>query len=175
MARCALVLAVAACLLVACGRAAPPAGSAAGASAAGDAGAASGSGDEAAPASDADLVSAVNAGGASKPLTVKFRVEARPVVGTPVKILLVLTPSDQGSIDHIHASLTPGEGLLMQPPTSFDLSDLKPGAPQNREVTVVPQQTGVLDLNATLLLQSDKGTQTRTYSIPLIAADNSGP
>lgn len=172
-ARSSLLLAVAACLLVACGRAAPPASDAAGASAA-DAGAASGAGDEA-TSSDADLVSAVNANGPSKPLIVKFRVEARPVVGTPVKILLVLTPTDQGSIDHIHALLAPGEGLLMQSPTTFDLSDLKAGTPQNQEVTVVPQQTGVLDLNATLLLQSDKSTQTRTYSIPLIAADNSGP
>jgi hypothetical protein len=173
-ARPALILAVA-CLLVACGRAAPPAGDAASASAAADAGAASTSGDEPAAASDADLVSAVNAAGNSKPLTVKFRVEARPVVGMPVKIMLVLTPADQGSIDHIHASLTAGEGLLMQSPASFDLSDLKAGTPQYREVTVVPQQTGVLDLNATLLLQTDKSSQARTYSIPLIAADNSGP
>lgn len=170
------MLAVAACLLVACGRATPPAADEAGAPASANAGAAGGAEDESSATSDADLVSAVNAGGPSKPLIVKFRVEARPVVGMPVKVLLVLTPTDEGgAIDHIHASLTPGEGLLMQSPASFELSGLKPGSPQNREVTVVPQQTGVLDLSATLLLQSDKATQTRTYSIPLIAADNSGP
>jgi hypothetical protein len=95
------------------------------------------------------------------------------VVGMPLKILLALIPADQGSIDHIHASLTAGEGLLMQSPASFDLTDLKAGTPQYREITVVPQQTGVLDLNATLLLQTDKTTEARTYSIPLIAADNS--
>lgn len=162
----ALVLALALCLLAGCGRP--------GASASTNDNAANTSADEAAATSDADLVSAVNPGGPDKPLTVKFRVEARPVVGMPVKILLVLTPADQSSIDHIHASLTAGEGLLMQSPTSFDLSDLKAGTPQNHEVTVVPQQTGVLDLNATLLLQTDKVTEARTYSIPLIAADNSG-
>lgn len=172
-ARPALVLAVAVCLLVGCGRPTGPAADAASPSASGSADdtAATGSAEDAAAPSDADLVSAVNAGGPSKPLTVKFRVEARPVVGMPVKILLVLTPADQ--IDHIHAALAGGEGLLMQSPTSFDLSDLKAGTPQDREVTVVPQQTGVLDLSATLLLQTDKGTQARTYSIPLIAADNS--
>ncbi|HEX4049356.1 MAG TPA: hypothetical protein VHY19_00560 [Steroidobacteraceae bacterium] len=170
------MLAVAVCLLVGCGRAAAPAAndaSSPSASEPADDSAASTSGDEAAPPSDADLVSAVNNGGPSKPLTVKFRVEARPVVGMPLKILLALTPADQISIDHLHASLAAGEGLLVQSPPSFDLSDLKAGTPQYREVTVVPQQTGVLDLSATLLLQTDKTTEARTYSIPLIAADNS--
>jgi hypothetical protein len=174
-ARPALVLALAVCLLSGCGRPAAPAGDASSPSpaAAADDSAANGSADEAAATSDADLVSAVNAGGPSKPLSVKFRVEARPVVGMPLKILLALIPADQSAIDHIHASLSAGEGLLMQSPTSFDLSDLKAGTPQYHEVTVVPQQTGVLDLNATLLLQTEKVTEARTYSIPLIAADNS--
>jgi hypothetical protein len=170
----ALAATICLCLLVGCGRPAGPASDASSASATAsedDTGAnASGEG---APTSDADLVSAVNAGGPAKPLSVKFRVEARPVVGMPVKILLALIPTDQSSIDHIHASLTVGEGLLMQSPPSFDLSDLKGGTPQYHEVTVVPQQTGVLDLNATLLLQTDKSSEARTYSIPLIAADNS--
>jgi predicted small lipoprotein YifL len=167
----ALLLAVAVCLLAGCGRAGPLAGGAASSPAA--ASADSGAGEEGAPTSDADLVSAVNAGGPAKPLDVKFRVEARPVIGMPVKILLALIPADQGEIDHIHASLTAGEGLQMQSPTTFDLSDLKGGTPQYQEVTVLPQQTGVLDLTATLLLQTDKMTESRTYSIPLIAADNS--
>ena len=173
-----MALAVALCLLVGCGRAVTPGGNAADAGAGATTGApaddsADAAGDQAAATSDADLVSAVNAGGPSKPLTVKFRVEARPVVGQPLKIMLVLTPTDQGSINHIHGSLSAGPGLLMQSDTSFDLTDLKAGTPEYREVTVVPQQTGVLDLNATLLLQTDKSSEARTYSIPLIAADNS--
>ena len=174
----AVAIGVTASLLAGCGRVGGPAASGSRAAAlasgatGGNAGAAD-EADEAAPASDADLVSAVNAGGGAKPLSVKFRVEARPVVGQPVKILLAMIPADQGTIDHIHASLSAGEGLLMQPPTTFDLTDLKAGAAQYREVTVVPQRTGVLDLNATLLLQTDQSTEARTYSIPLIAADNS--
>jgi hypothetical protein len=188
---CALLLAVT-WLLAGCGRTSSPgsdatassatadsgaggaAGSGADAGAAGDAGAGGEAGDAGAT-SDADLVSAVTPGGQSAPLSVKFRVEARPVIGVPVKILLVVVPADQDEIGMIHGSLSAGDGLLIQSPPTFDLSDLKPGTSQTREVTVVPQQTGVLNLNATLLLQTDNTTQTRTYSIPVIAADNSSP
>jgi hypothetical protein len=128
---------------------------------------------EAAPG-DADLVSAVNPVGGGKPVTVKFRLETRPVVGMPVKILVALTPTDDVDLGRVHGSFSPGEGLLVQSAPSFDIADLRSGTPQYQEVTVVPQQTGVLNLDATLLLQTDNTTQTRTYTIPLIAADNSG-
>lgn len=165
--------------LAGCGRTGSPAGDSAAGTTSGntaaDTAAASSSADDAAQTSDADLVSAVNptAQGGTKPITVKFRIEARPVVGMPVKILLVMTPADQAAIERIHVSATPGDGLLMQSPPAFDLTDLKADTPLSHEVTVVPQQTGVLDLGVTLLLQQDKSIETRTYSIPLIAADNS--
>lgn len=173
---------LAACLLAGCGRVSAPSATRAGSPAEprGAGAPAAESQDPSSdastpPVSDADLVSAVNAGGDTKTLSVRFRVEARPVVGMPVKILLALTPGDQSQITHIHGSLAAGDGLLIQSAATFDLGDLKAGTPQYREVTVLPQQTGVLDLSATLLLQSDSGTQARTYSIPLIAADNSSP
>ena len=38
---------------------------------------------------------------------------------------------------------------------------------------MVPQQTGVLSLNATVVVDTDGSSLSRTYSIPLIAADSS--
>src|SRR5579871_5520575 len=166
-------------LLAGCGRADTPdaAGTAAGTSAADPGAAAAGAAaSEDAPTDDAQLVTAVDAhtSGQTKAVTVKFRIEARPIVGVPVKVLLAVTPADDSDIERIHGSFNAPEGLLMQSTATFDLSDVKAGTPQYREVTVVAQQTGVLDLNATLSLQTDKLTETRTYTIPLIAADNSG-
>lgn len=122
----------------------------------------------------AGMVSAVIPGGsASRSVSVKFRIEARPTVGTPVKIMLALTPAADAQINRIHGSLLPGEGLALQSDRTFDLSDVHAGTTLFQEITVVPQQTGALSLDTTLLMQTDKSSQTSTYSIPLIAADNS--
>jgi hypothetical protein len=166
-------------LLAGCGR--PPGAPAADTEAAPDSSAAASNtaapSDEP-PPNDADLVSAVapagSNGGSDQSVSVKFRLEGRPIVGMPVKILVALIPTTDGDVGHIHGSFSAGDGLAVQSPQTFDIADLHGGASQYREVTVLPQQTGVLNLNATLLLQSDTTTRTRTYSIPLIAADNSG-
>lgn len=122
----------------------------------------------------AGMVSAVNPrGSASKALAVKFRIETRPVVGTPVRITLALIPDADTQIDRIHGSFLAGDGLALQSDRSFDLSKVQGPMPVFREVTVVPQQTGALSLNVTLLLQIDKSSETRSYAIPLIASDNS--
>jgi hypothetical protein len=123
----------------------------------------------------AGMVAAVDPAGTSSTLSVKFRIEARPVIGMPVKIMVAVIPAANVDVDHIHGSFLPGSGLLLQSDRGFDIAPVQGGSPVFREVTVVPQQTGVLSLSATLLLNTDKSSQTRTYSIPLIAADNSGP
>jgi hypothetical protein len=122
---------------------------------------------------NAGLVAAVNPDSSGGPINVKFRVEARPMVGSPVKIRLAVMAAGNAQIAHLHGALLPGEGLTLQSDRSFDLSDVQSGSTLYREVTVVPTQPGVLSLSATILVDMNKGTQSRTYSIPLIAADSS--
>jgi hypothetical protein len=100
----------------------------------------------------------------------KFRLDARPVVGTPLQIERALVPSANSGITHIHGSLQAGEGLQLQSQRTFDINSPQDGVTLRQEVTVVPQQDGVLSLSATLLIDFDNGTLARTYSIPLIAA-----
>lgn len=123
----------------------------------------------------AGLVAAVNPGdGSSSPLQVKFRVEARPQVGMPVKILVALIPAGTSSIHHLHGSFLAGDGLELQSSRGFDVSDLPANnAPVYREVTVVPHESGVLSLTATVLVDLDKSSESRSYAIPLIATDSS--
>jgi hypothetical protein len=162
-------------LLAACGQL--PSGSQAATGSSGQSSAA----DNAAPAPadgqdadpDANMVSAVSAAGANGPVGVKFRIEARPVVGMPVKIIVALIPAANAQINHIHGSFLAGAGLTLQSERSFDVPEVHPGTALYRELTVVPEQTGVLNLNATILIQQDNGSQARTYSIPLIATDSS--
>ena len=120
------------------------------------------------------LVAAVSPGGAASaegPVSVKFRIEARPEIGTPVKIMVALIPAAAVQIHRLHGDFVVGEGLSLQSSRSFDAADLQGGTPLYRELTVVPQQSGVLSLNATILLDLDKSSETRTYTIPLVVAD----
>jgi hypothetical protein len=167
----AFTAALAAALLLLAG-CAPPSGSG-GASSRESAAGQDTSAADATPDPLANMVSAVSPADTSAPLAVKFRIEARPVVGTPVAIMLALIPNADAKIGHIHGAFAAGDGLTLQSERDFDLDTVQGGTAVFREVTVVPRQTGVLNLSATFLLQTDQSTQTRTYSIPLIASDNS--
>jgi len=119
---------------------------------------------------DADMVAAVSMTGSDATIGMKFRLDGRPVVGTPLQIVLALVPSANAGITHIHGSLQAGEGLQLQSQRTFDINSPQDGVTLKQEVTVVPQQDGVLSLSATLLIDFDNGSLARTYSIPLIAA-----
>ncbi|MGC2459707.1 MAG: hypothetical protein WA446_01830 [Steroidobacteraceae bacterium] len=121
---------------------------------------------------DPDMVTAVSTAHSSTPISMKFRVSARPVVGTPLRVVVVLIPAADVGISHIHASFQPGEGLQMQAERNFDVNDPSAGAGIEQELSVVPQQPGVLSLNATIMVDMDSGSLARSYSIPLIASDN---
>ena len=96
------------------------------------------------------------------------------MVGMPVKILVAVIPGPDAQINHLHGSFLAGMGLQLQSDRTFDVAAVHAGTTLYRELTVVPQQTGVLSLNATLLIEQDSGSQARTYSIPVIASDSSG-
>lgn len=120
---------------------------------------------------DPDLVSAVSPAGASTtPISMKFKLGARPIVTTPLPVTVSLTTASDVAIRHILVSFQPGDGLQLQSERSFDVTDPSPDQPIQRELTVVPQQDGVLTLDATVLVDTDTGSVSRTYSIPLIAS-----
>ena len=121
---------------------------------------------------DPDMVAAVSSAHSSTPIGMKFRLSARPVVGTALQVVVALLPAADVAISHIHASFQPGEGLQLQAERTLDISDPTAGAVIEQELSVVPQQPGVLSLNATIVVDMDGGSLARSYSIPLIASDN---
>jgi len=120
-------------------------------------------------ADDADMVAAVSPGGSTPPIAMKFRLGARPVVGTPVQLVVELIPAADAAIEHIHASFQPGEGLQLQSDRTVDISDPRAGEALLRELILVPQQAGVLSLTATIEIDLVSGSIARTYSIPVVA------
>jgi hypothetical protein len=121
---------------------------------------------------DPDMVTAVSSAHSSTPIGLKFRLSARPVVGTELQVVVALIPAAGVGISHIHASFQPGEGLQLQAERTLDISDPTAGGVIEQELSVVPQQPGVLSLNATIVVDLDDGSLARSYTIPLIASDN---
>lgn len=125
----------------------------------------------ASPSDLADMVSAVSPAGSAPPISMKFRLQARPLVGSPVQLTLALIPDPNAGVSSIHVSLQPGEGILMQSESDRTLrfDDLKDGNSLQQTVTLVPQQAGVLSLTATVVVELDSGSLARTFAVPLIA------
>lgn len=99
----------------------------------------------------------------------KFRLSSRPVVGSPVHITIAIIPAKDADISHIHASLQTADGLTLESDKVLDIADSHPGEAVEQDITVLPQQPGVLSLTATLLVEMDTGSIARTYTVPLIA------
>jgi hypothetical protein len=119
---------------------------------------------------DADMVNAATPGGPGPPIGLKFSLGERPVVGKPVQIHVAMMPDTPNEIRRLYGSFTPGEGLALQSQHSFELRDLADGVALHQDITVVPQQAGILSLTATLILDFDTGSVSRTFGIPLIAS-----
>jgi len=122
---------------------------------------------------DTDLVTAVGTGNGAVPISVKFRIGKRPQLGVPLQILVAIIPAPAAQIANLHGSFLPDTGLNLQGDRSFDVKELRTGEPLERQLTVVPEQPGVLNVNATFTLDLDSGTVSRSYAIPVIVGDNS--
>jgi hypothetical protein len=124
---------------------------------------------------DPDMVAAVSSAHTNTPISMRFALSARPVIGTPLIVRVALVTATDVAINHIRASFQPGDGLQLQVERNLDISDPGAGAVIEQELSVVPQQAGVLSLNATVVVDLDGGSLARSYSIPLIAGDNPAP
>jgi hypothetical protein len=121
---------------------------------------------------DPDMVAAVSASGSGPPISMKFRLDTKLVVGRPTQLVLALIPSDGIESSHIHGALQAADGLLLQSPKSFDVDVASGSAPVQEQVTVVPQRDGVLSLSASVVIDYENISLSRTYVIPLIAVYN---
>jgi len=117
-----------------------------------------------------DTVAAVSPGGAEPPIGLRFRLETKPMVGTPAQLVLALIPTPGVEISHIHGSMQ-GDGLVLESARTFDIDSPPNGAPIEQDVTIVPQRNGVLSVSATLQIDYNNSSLSRTYVIPVIAAN----
>jgi len=118
------------------------------------------------------LVSAVTtAKSGAALLQVKFELGARPVVGNPVDVDLVIVPQAD-HIEQISGTVQGDEGLEIVSGATISGAD-KPafGTPIHHALTVRARRDGIFSLSAALTVEADGQTLAPVYSVPLIAGN----
>ena len=116
----------------------------------------------------AGMVEAASQGKSDVAVQLKFDLQRRPTVGQPLDINVAVLPQIDASPAEVQ--VTGGDGLTVAPGAAhFDLAAVEAGQVYRQSFTVTPGAEGVLLLGLTVSLKHDDTTETRTFSIPLIA------
>jgi hypothetical protein len=115
----------------------------------------------------AGMVDAASQGKAQVPVTLKFDLQQRPVLGQALDINIAVLPQIDASAADIQ--IAGGDGLTVGlPANQIDLPDVVAGQVYRQSINVTPTAEGVLLLNLTILLKHDEITESRVFSIPII-------
>jgi len=118
-----------------------------------------------------DMVAAVSSASKDTQVSLRFKFTQQPQVGRPLRLELALSQEPGLEIDAMHVSLQPRDGMELQSERTYDYVGPAAGATQQMSVTVLPTQSGVLGLMATVLVDSARGSDVRSFTIPVIAVD----
>jgi hypothetical protein len=121
-------------------------------------------------ATDVDMVSAVSAVASATPVSLKFRLSDPPLVGQALRLELALVQAPGLDIESMLVSLQPSDGLQVESGHIVEIQAPAVGTTHHIDVTVRPQEPGLLNLGATVLVNAGGVSLTRNFSIPLIAA-----
>jgi hypothetical protein len=115
-----------------------------------------------------DMVAAVSASKTPSPVDVNFALAARPDVGKPVDLRIVLTPNVE--LDRVYARFQPSDGLdLVKGGETGHLERPAVGTDIDHTLTVTPKADGIFYVTATVISDSSTESVSRVYSIPIIA------
>jgi hypothetical protein len=113
------------------------------------------------------MVSAVSASKTAALIGVHFKLEAPPVVGKPVGVEIAIIPHRQ--FNALHAIFeTPGAVILAMGDRFDAPGAVKAETVFSHKVVVQPTQEGVFLITVAVESESEEGTVTRLYSIPVI-------
>lgn len=104
-------------------------------------------------------------------LSVKFKLDDRPVPGQPVNVDFALIPD--GSVAAVSAKFAGDDGLKLSNGEQMDVVN-KPAAnvPLRHTVTVVPSKDGIYTVTASLMVTvAGDEPRLRTFAVPIIAGE----
>jgi hypothetical protein len=97
----------------------------------------------------------------------KFELKSRPEVGKPLTIDIALLPNV--ATDVMNVTYLANEGLTVQTsnlPSRYER--VQRGSVYRHQATVIPKDNGVFSLSAIVMVQTEAGDVTRTFSIPVV-------
>ena len=113
------------------------------------------------------MVDAASVGKSELPVSLKFDVKQRPVLGQPLAIDIAVVPQIDASAANVE--MTGIDGLTVLPGAkAFGAGPVEAGQVYRHSIEVWPAVEGVLLLNLTVSLKHDEVTESRVFSIPLI-------
>ncbi len=116
----------------------------------------------------ADMVNAVGPNDSRPPVTLKFRLVAAPRIGQSLDLQVALLQDPKLEIDSLKVWFQPREGLQLKSSSPVVFGEPHLGETHMLPVTVVPQQTGVLSLGVTVLVDTERESLTRNYTVPVL-------
>jgi hypothetical protein len=116
----------------------------------------------------AGMVEAVSQGKSQIPVELKFELVQRPKVGQPLEINLALMPQIDGNAASIEVSGS--DGLNLAPGgRQFVIASTEAGEVYRHTLNITPTAEGVLFMEVNIVLKHDEITDSRAFSIPIIA------
>jgi hypothetical protein len=115
----------------------------------------------------AGMVLAASQGKSQAPVDIKFDLAQKPKVGQPLEVNLALIAQVSANPATVQVSGT--EGLAVAPGGQFDIAAEEAGEVYKHTVSVTPETDGVLLLGVTVSLKHDEVTDTKAFTIPIIA------
>ena len=117
----------------------------------------------------AGMVEAATMGKSTVPVTIKFGLGDRPMVGHPLEVEVAVLP--QIVADAAVLTATGSDTLQMAPGNApIDIPSADPTQVYRHSVKVTPLAEGVQLLALTVSLKHDDITETRAFSVPIIVA-----
>lgn len=120
----------------------------------------------------AKMARAVGNGKPGSAVDIKFDFKARPEVGRPVEVEVVLIPS--AGVDAMDATFSGMEGITLAGTLSASFTEVKSGQPYSHTISVLPSQNGVFYVTVSVNTQIGGATLGRTFSIPFVVGETVG-
>jgi hypothetical protein len=120
--------------------------------------------------STAGMVEAASQGKSQTPVTLKFDLLQRPVVGQPLEIAIALLP--QIPANPATVDVSGSEGLqLAAGDARIEFPSVEPAQVYRRSIVVTPAAEGVLFVTLSVSLKHDEMTESRVFSVPIIVGE----
>jgi hypothetical protein len=120
------------------------------------------------------MVSGVSASKDESLVDLKFELKARPQVGKPLDIDIALLP--KVAADSMQVTYISADALPVQPvKVPADYRNVQAGNIYRHQVSVIPKDIGVYYVSAVVMIDSETGSLTRTFAIPVLVGEPPDP